>query len=227
MDERAIRRLGTALAAVLIVDLAVGAFLVYRTRSRPVPRSEVERRLYAAREALQSGQGTERDWAAYAIALADAGDLRGAEEAAHRGLSADDGSPPVLLALGRVMVRQGRRDDALEVFERLVQAVKDRRRERSVKTGVESDAYAAELVEGAIEAARLELDRRSWERAVAWLDVALAENPTMADVLVMRAEARAALGDPAAAREDLEAAVRFVPGFPPALELLRSLEATR
>jgi len=227
MDPSSIRRLGVALALLLIADLALGAYLVYRAQSRPVPRSEVERRLYAAREALRSGAGTERDWAAYVMAVADAGDVGEAEAAARRGLAAEGESPRILLALGRVLLKQGRREEAVEAFERVVDSVTRRRREILAKTGAESKAYSADLVDAALEAARVELDARSWARAVEWLDVALAENPTMADALALRAQAHAALGDAPAARRDAEAALRFVPGFLPALEVLRSLEAAR
>ncbi|MCX8006502.1 MAG: tetratricopeptide repeat protein [Coriobacteriia bacterium] len=226
-DRRSVGRLGLVLAVVLIVDLAIAAYLVYRSQARPVPRTEVERRLLAAQEALKSGRGDDDDWAAYALALADAGSMREALRAVDEGLSAYEDSPALLLAYGRILARQGRDDDAIAAFRRLEAAVQDRRADALAKTGAESKAYAAELTEASIEAARLELQARSWEEAIRWLDIALKESPGMADALVKRAEAYAALGDADAARRDAEAALRFVPGFAPALDLLRSLEATR
>jgi len=66
---------------------------------------------------------------------------------------------------------------------------------------------------------------RDLERARAHADAALAAEPDNADYLVTRARVHVALGDPARARRDLEAALERRPNFPTARALLAEIDS--
>jgi predicted CXXCH cytochrome family protein len=150
------------------------------------------------------GAETPRDHAlALSVAALSDGSLaREAFQALQTAAAKDAADWPIVAQLAQFHDRLGRSDQALELYERLVQA--------------KEAGPVALLNLGSIYAQRGRLSD-----AIARWEEALRQNPALTDARLNLAVAYARRGDAAGARSQLELAVRYDPGSQRARELLR------
>ncbi len=224
-------RLRRIVLALLVAIVLTSALLTVQLILLRAPRTALERAVLVAERAIQDGSATEQTWAEYAEALRSLGAVGEAARVLDRAERAFPDAPPVLLARARLLFARGQESEALDALERLRDAI-DARRDAAAATEEAvteppSRAYRSELIEGALLAANILKDEGRPDEALVWLDLALFEDPAMADVLVLRADIALLLGRRSDAIADLEQALGYVPGYGPAEERLRRLREER
>ena len=230
-------RPGTAerlvLAAVLVLSavLATGVAFVLATGllGSDAPRTAIERRLLTMENTILESPGDESAHADYAGALIVARQYSTAEQVIARGLELIPDSPAIMLRMAQLARATGDDAGALVAVVEVYTAVERVRtetladlEERGI-TGTLTLPGSDELVEASLLEGAIHADSGDIEARVAAYDRALAEDPSMADVLAMRGAALAELGRQVEAHADFEAALEFVPGYEPALAGLASL----
>lgn len=225
-------RLAVLFLSTTLVVAVLFSVLVTRDAAE-APRTAVERQLLAAKALLETEPEDTSAVATYVRALVAASQLSQAEEVLQRGLTIDPNSPALMVEQARLSNAMGDADGAIALLDQASVVVYERRTAREEEyreRGILSEAGAPEreaVIEGAL--LRAAIFEGSGEHALVTdaLSVALDEDPTMADVLVKRAEAYLKLGEPILAQADFEAALRFVPDSEAALKGLADIEESR
>lgn len=215
-------RIGTYVAiglVILFLATVVGALVTGVVQPRTGgPRSAAERELLIAAAAAGPG-ATGEAWAPYVDALVANGDLRKARvalEAARASVVATATAPDLDLSEARLLSAEKRYEQATEAADKAMTGyVAERDARVAAAAGTAATAEQAALVDGYYYAALVRayayVELRQWKDAVGMFDVYLAQNPTAADILVDRGNAKAGMNDNAGAEKDFREALRFVP----------------
>ena len=224
------RRITVVLILVLTVFLvgAAGYILVAGVLAPSAPRTAAERQLRSLEIAVEETPSDEQAHADYARALIASEQYATAARVIEYGIAVVGRAPALLVAEARLAYinDDGRALLALdEAYAALDQARETLLEERAERGIVDSgaDAYSATYTEAALLEAAIHVKARSWELAIEAYAKALAEDKTMADVLVLRGEAFVVIGATEDARADFEEALKYTPDYEPALEGLTGL----
>lgn len=207
----------TALVYILVVGLTPTA-----------PRTATELRLMTLERQVQIDPRNAQIVAQYAQALTDSGQFSKARSVIEDGRSRIGNVSALTLEEGRLLVEQQRLTEAITT---LTEAVREARAERTKKEqdfaakGVQRKVDSPELVAAELLLARVYTVQGKWGPAVDAYGLTLKEDPTMADVLVRRAAIYAKMKRPEDARRDYAAALKYIPGYQPALKGLADLKA--
>lgn len=227
--------LGWLWAGLFVVVVLILSLLLYivvaGVLNPPAPRTRAERQLFMLESVIEAKPESVAAWADYANAFTATGQYSSADEVIARAVAQlGEGVPEIELAQGKLLLARGVTDEARVQLESTIEVTIEFRNDelqRMAETGVTPPASlikAEVIAEAALLMAQIDMEAEDWERAIESLDVALSEQPTNSDALVMRGHVRRSLGDAEAARADFEQALVFIPGYEPALEGLRMLE---
>jgi tetratricopeptide (TPR) repeat protein len=226
--DRTERLLWRGIAALLLASLLTVALLAYfsgRTRqSAPGTLSQSAADELAA--VVRQNPTVPSAWSDYVKALIASGDYTGAQTAVQNGLSRTGGAAAVQVEQGRLLLQLGRVDEALKVLD---SALRKAHQEVAAtvedlkKKGVTPRHLPNQVaIECLLLEAKAQSGQQRWQQAVDAYSGALAEDPTMADVLKERAQAYLELHRPADAAKDAQAVLRYQPNDPSALAILKT-----
>ena len=179
------------------------------------PRTLAEKEIMMASSQL-TPQTAGDAWAPYINALIDAGDKTGARVALRRARSSATAGLPVPdldFTEARLLRLGGDYEEAAALAEKAMKGYKAQL--DAIIASSESSSTAVALDDGYYSAALLrayalrEVGR--WKDVIAMFDVYIKKNPTAADILVDRGNAKISAKDKAGAEKDFRAALRFVP----------------
>jgi tetratricopeptide (TPR) repeat protein len=231
-DDRAVRTMAYVAAGLVIFYLAVIVSALYLgVIGDRAPKTAAERDLMISRAKVEAGSQSERDWAVYAQALADAGQYARAQTVIDQATGAgylDPRARHLSLAQTRLSFAQRDWEGAVQAADTGMDALRKQREddlEKLLSGGAPTSLTATGLGDNyyrmlLIKATALEELGRDDEVLKA-LDEYLAQRATAADILEWRGDVHARLGDTEPAAEDYRAARRFTPDT---AELDRKLE---
>jgi tetratricopeptide (TPR) repeat protein len=182
------------------------------------PRTAAERQLLIASEQVSQGAVGEA-WAPYVDALVATGDLAQARVALAQGRASFDGTSTLSdldLSEARLLSAEGRYADAAEMAATAMKGFKapyDRRIAAGGDMAIQAEAAGPEAAyyDAALVQAYAYVELKRFGDAVAAFDIFIGGNPTAADVLVDRGNAKVAAKDKAGAEKDFRAALKYVP----------------
>jgi tetratricopeptide (TPR) repeat protein len=158
-------------------------------------------------------------WAPYVNALVATGDLRNARvtlDQARASVPSTMTVPELELSEARLEYAQKRYTQAARAADKAMKQFQARYAARLKRGGEEATQAAAagvgtDYYDAALVKAYSFVGLSRWKDAVAMFDVYIAENPTAADILIDRGNAKAELKDAKGAEKDFREALRFVP----------------
>lgn len=221
---------GIAGLLVLWASGMVAAFAFGLGSPSGAPRTETERDLVTLEAQVQSGKADTQIWGRYIDTLVAAGQQDKAGQVLSMALASAKANTSYLLAA----------EADLRLAEHSYAAAVSAAKQAQAAAEQEQSAVAAAMKKQNItqaspmpeswNAAGLTLAQAlaadgNRAGALAAYDAYLARNPTSADVLVARGDLRAAAGDRTGAGKDYRAALAYVPGYPAALQGLKSIGA--
>ncbi|MBC7265995.1 MAG: tetratricopeptide repeat protein [Anaerosomatales bacterium] len=230
--KRTNRRLLIVMLVTVIGTLAVVAWvLATNFPGRQTPRTFQERQLVMLETVVKQKPQSEEAWADYILALVAAKQYSKAEQVINQ---AEKTLGPnvidILYVKARLSAARGDSDEALALVDKAIKAGLEFRKkelERLAEMGTFPDP---KVIKGPVLAsayyfqAQLYADKRMWEEAVESLTKSLEEEPASADALVMRGNAYLEMGKAESATADFEKALKFIPGYAPAVEGLKKAE---
>lgn len=207
-------------AAVGLVLLIAGSLIGVLTTgiaSPTGPRSVAERELLLAAARTRGAKGAATT--PYVDALIAAGDLSAARIAigqARASLGATESAAGLDLAESRLLAQQGGFEGAAALADKAMKSYEATYRAGVAKGGKTADAarqrgYGEGYYNAALVKANALVELGRFEDAIAAYDIYIVENPTAADILVDRGNAKAELKDKPGAEKDFRTALRFVP----------------
>jgi tetratricopeptide (TPR) repeat protein len=202
---------------ILFLATVLGALLT-GVLSPEGARTAAERELMVAAAAVKAPGAVGDTWAPYVNALVANGDLRAARAALNRARASvsTTWSLDLDVAEARLLRAQKRYAQSAEMADKAMKGYVAERAARAVASG-DTSATAAQTAlpvdyyNAALVKAYVYVELRRWKDAVAMFDIYMAVNPTAADVLVDRGNAKASMKDKSGAEKDFRAALRFVP----------------
>lgn len=202
---------------ILFLATAVGAILT-GVLSQNGPRTAAERQLLIAAAAANAPGARGEVWAPYVDALVATGDLREARVALDRGRASvvSTWAPDLDLSEARLLRAQKRYAQAAEVADKAMKGYVAEQAARvaasgETTTGAERTGLGENYYNAALVKAYAYVELRRWKDAVGVFDIYISRNPTAADILVDRGNAKAAMKDNTGAEKDFREALRFVP----------------
>ena len=205
-----------ALALTILFLATVVGVLATGVVERTGPRSATERGLVIA--SAQAGK-TGAASAPYIDALVAAGDLQAARVAlaqARASASASESVAPLDLAEARLLSVRKEYDKAAVLADKAMKGYIAQHDARIAKGGkiaaaAKNAGYGDDYYNSALLKAQSLVQLGRWKEAVEAYDVFVRANPTAADILIDRGNAKAELKDKAGAEKDFRDALRFVP----------------
>jgi tetratricopeptide (TPR) repeat protein len=229
-------RLTVAIIVVIILWLAgVLSALVFGVFNQTgAPRTQVEHDLASYSAQVQSGKANSETFAAYADALVRAGQFSKADAVLNQALkTARQGRSFLYAEQAKLFIAESEyqqsvtaADKAIAEADKELAAFKaaNLANNRAADAGaVLPDSYTS----AALSKARALLSLKDYAGAIKAFDADLRINPSDADVLVARGEAKAQTGDKTGAGQDFRAALKYVPDYQPALDGLKKIGATK
>lgn len=210
---------------LVIYALVTGVF------APPAPRTAAEASKVIAETAVKENPGNGRAWAALAQTRFAEGDEAGAWDAIEQGTALVKDHSIIYLRTTELelLIAAGRDDEAYE------KAVKyaDEEAQYRAKEAADLAARGITIPEGVgdygeterlyVLKATAEGNVGKFEDAIKTLDFVLTLNDRAADVLALRGWAKLKTGDEAGAKEDFEAALRYIPDYQSAKDGLAAL----
>ncbi|MEN6430554.1 MAG: tetratricopeptide repeat protein [Coriobacteriales bacterium] len=222
------RALVLAMMVLIVVILAaVATVIIYGMKVQKAPRTVGERTLATAEAAVRDAPDKAQSWLSLAYAYVEIGRYSAASDAIAKGRKVED-LPDFYIVDAYRAEKAGNVEEAIQLYEVAKKKAIEYRKAQDAKAaeaGARLTGANEQLVSAALGKARLLVAQRDYKSAVVEYDIALEQDPMMADVLVERGAAKAKMGDLAGARADYEEALRYVPGMPEALDGLARLEA--
>lgn len=200
---------------------------------RPAPRTFEERRIALLEDVIKTKPSDPQVWAEYAAVLISARQYARAGDVIEEGLRRTKRHPLLLAAQASLAEARGDDEQAMVLADRALKAAQKSEADEIAalaEKGVivtEADIEAPGLVAAALIKGDVASRTGQWQKAIDAYTAALSENPRMADVLVRRGDAYAALGDKAAAEADYRAALTYVSDLKEAREGLKKIGADK
>jgi tetratricopeptide (TPR) repeat protein len=198
---------------VVVLLVSVGTLLWYTALQRKAPRTEVERELEVAQAAVQANPKDVTSWARLAEADARIGRYAEAEAAVANGRKVQDsGLMAVVFAdIARFAGNKAEAVSRYEVAKKKATAEYNAKKKDLQGKGIKLKAPNSALIEATVAQGQVYMTMGRFADAKADFDSALKLDPTMADVLAMRGDSEARLGDLKAAEKDYRTALTYVP----------------
>jgi tetratricopeptide (TPR) repeat protein len=204
MDSRISLLLKVATVVLTVAVLGVGALVVREAVFRDAtPRTEAERAVVAAEEAVRANPEDPAARVKLAAAYLEQGAIRSASEQAEIAVRLAPGDPAGYYVLGIAQRRDGENEAAIKNLEKAVAT-------EGQLAAFYQDAYAA--------LARAYEDAGDEEKAIAAMEESINNGPENVVLLVERAQMYERLEKWAEAMFDYTLAMRFVPDYEPAVE---------
>lgn len=223
------RLLMMAIAVVVTgILVSIGVLAWVATHTTDAPRTATERQLLVLGRLVDKGSKEPRIWGDYLAALIDSGQYAAAGQTVSRARKATGDDPVVLVQEARLYRETGRQKEALSTIDLAITRARDKAEKAAEalrKKGVKPQpAKNEEVILASIIKAEIFEQMLRWPDAKKAYDIALDEDPLMADVLVARGGVFRALKDDAKAKADYDAALRVVPDYEPALKGIEGLK---
>jgi tetratricopeptide (TPR) repeat protein len=220
--DRISRWLVGAIVVVAVVIVTGAVYLGWKQlTTAKTPQSLVERQMSVLESYVKKDPKNAQAQADYIRALMVAGQRPAALNQIQAALKATNSAPPIYLVQAQYYRSGNDATAALAAADKAVSAIADARVAQAKqyaksKTTSKADAYSKELIQAQLMRGGIFASRQRNKEAADALTIALAEDPTMSDVLTARGDLDRLLGDKAAARADYEAALRYAPDYSPA-----------
>jgi len=234
-DDPMVRTLGYFAFGLTVIFLitALSAVLTGVT-DRGGPRSLAEREVAVAGAAVSQGSKDPAVVGTYIAALISSGQYGRAErEIATARKSIDDSTTAEFtLAEARVLSARGKYQEAIRAGERALKQIDDAH-QTTIKAGGEKARVArnnglhANYFDATLLIAYAHRDLKQWDKAIASFDVYIKANPSAADILIDRGNAKIEVGDKAGAEQDFRTALKYIPDSEEALSGLSRIGVTR
>jgi tetratricopeptide (TPR) repeat protein len=231
-----VRTLILAIFGVLILFLVaiVSAMLFGFLRPPLAPRTLLERELTTYGEDVAKGTADAKTWANYVAALIDAGQLSKAKTTLAAALaSAKTDTSYILVQQARLQFSSGDYAACVKSCDAALAAAESEQKARldALKAKGIRQPAANELPASWLEAAHLKGDTLALMNdvpaALKAYDRYLEVSPRDSDMLVARGLLRAKSGDKAGAEKDFREALKYIPGYQPALDGLKQIGAPK
>lgn len=186
------------------------------------PRTAVERALRVYEQQIRDGATDPELWANYIGTLTSVGQYNQAQRAIDRALESAQGKrSPILLRQALLHFERGRFEEAIEVADETMAEAEREQDAENQALQARNIQPVAELPVAYSRAMLLKADSYTAtgdrDSAIAIYDEYLEDNPTAANIFVLRGDLRAQKGDTAGAEEDYRAALQFIPDYEDAL----------
>ena len=235
-DDPMVRTLGYLAFGLTVAFLitALSAVLTGVT-DRSGPRSLAEREVAVAAAAIGEGNNDASVVGAYISALISSGQYSRAEReiASARNKQIDDSTTAEFtLAEARVLNARGKYQEAVRAGERAIKQIQDAYQAR-LKAGGEkariakNDGLPENYLEAVLVVAYANRDLKQWDKAIASFDTYITSNPSAADILIDRGNAKVEAGDKAGAEADFRTALKYIPDSEEALSGLSRIGVKR
>ncbi|MBN2404165.1 MAG: hypothetical protein JXE06_01140 [Coriobacteriia bacterium] len=224
-----VRRLLVAVLVMLVFVLTAVIYVVYTgVLTGQAPRTLAEKEIATLDRSFKATPNDPTVVAQYMRALIEVERYSKATSVMNAYRAAEStASAVVSIEEARLLDATGDSEGALGVAERALteaQAEKQATIDKQAAMGITSPFSSEEIVDAWLLRAQILEGLDRVDEAIAALDGALEELPTMADVLAWRGDLESSVGDTAAARADYEKALSMIPDFQQALEGLSALE---
>ena len=217
--DPAVRLMAYIAAGLVILFLVtVMGALITGVTAPTGPRTAAERDLMVASDQVKQGAVGEA-YAPYINALVATGDVSQARVALAQARASAVGTSPVTdldLAEARILSAEKNYNDAAAMAGKAMKGYQAQYDQLVARGG--AAASTAENVglkggyyEAALVKAYADVNQRKYSDAVAAFDIYMKQNPTAADILVDRGNAKADMKDRSGAEKDFRAALKFVP----------------
>jgi predicted Zn-dependent protease len=194
------------------------------------PRTEAERNLSLLTAQVDTGKATTQVYAQYIGALISAGQLSKAQSALDQSLKVakTDRSYLLMEQTELDMANQDYKAAVTAADQAMAEAQKELKafEDDNIKNNRVASAGAVlptSYSTAALDKATALLQSKDYAGEIKALDVYLVQQPTDSDILVMRAQAKAKVGDKQGAANDYRAALKYIPDFQPALDGLKQI----
>jgi len=198
------------------------------------PRTAAERDLNSLTAQVQTGKASIRTYAQYIDTLIQAGQLVKAQSALDQSLQTAKTDRSYLLAEQAQLYLANKdyqgavtaADKAIVEAQKELKAYKD----ANVAANRLPDAGAqmpTSYATAALAKADSLMQTKDYAAAVKAFDAYLTQEPTDADILVLRAQAKANAGDKTGAAADYRSALTYIPDYQPALDGLKQIGAAK
>lgn len=231
MDDPMNRKLVIAAVSILVLWLAgVASALVLGMLTPAAPRTQTERALRVYENAVAQGNVDPAVWADYTRVLISVGQYYKADKMIDQALKNSKGNKsPILAERARLDAAQKNYDQALKSCDVTLAEVKkemeaERKKLRTAGMGQEPE-YPRAFRDGLIVKGDVYTQMGEPKKAVKTYDTYLKQYPTAADVLVLRAGAKARIDDRKGAEADYRLAMRYVPDYDAAIAGLKKIGA--
>lgn len=233
--QRGNRMLVIALLGVVIVMLsAILWALATVLPQRNTPRTFVERQLAMLERVVKEKPRSEEAWADYILALVAAKQYSKAQAviaAAEKAVGKD--VVDILYVRARLAYARGDRGEAEQLVKKAIESGLAFRKKELERLAQQATFPDPRVIKGKVLAsayyfhAQLLAEKKQWQEAVEALTKSLAEEPASADALVFRGNVYLELSETASATADFEQALKYIPGFQPALDGLKKAGAAK
>lgn len=233
--KRTNKRLLVAMLATVIGVLAVVAWvLATNFPGRQTPRTFEERQLAMLESVVKQKPQSEEAWADYILALVSAKQYSKAEQVIRQaektlGTNVID----ILYVKARLAASRGDADQALDLANKAIKAGLEFRRKELERLAEKGTFPDPKVIKGPVLAsayyfqAQLYAEQKKWPEAAEALTNALKEEPTSADTLVLRGNVYLEMNEVASATADFKQALKYIPGYQPALDGLKKAEVAK
>lgn len=234
-DDSMVRTMGFVAAVLVMVFLAtIVGVLYFGFLGNETPQTSTQREVTAWEAAARTKGASVDQWQSFVLALiVDKQYVRAskviAEVNANKGLDQIQGQN-MLYCTAELQRAQGKMKDALVTYEQVMAKTKPAY-EKELKTGGDTQNWAQSwgLHENyflsALSRAALYRDAGQPGQALPMIDTYLSRYPRESQVLCDRAVIKTELGDTAGARADYNQALKFIPGYPEAINGLKKIGA--
>lgn len=221
-----------ALGAVVILWLAgvLSALAFGMLTPSKSPRTVTERNIALLQEQVQTGKAETIAWARYIDALTTAGQYSKARDVVNTALAQAKSDRSYILAeQARLEFMTKDYSAAVSSADKAIAAADAEYQAKIASNQAKQIAAGAVMPDswglGVLTKSQAQAASGDKAAAIKTLDVYLAENATDSDVLVRRADLKAATGDTAGAQKDYRQALKYIPDYKPALDGLAKIGA--
>lgn len=219
---------------VILFLVTVVSVLVTGITTSSGPRTQTERQVAVAGAAVKAGSTDPAQWGEYIAALIGNGQYATARDVISRGRASvdDSGTADFGLAEARLAAAQKDYEGAIAAADKTMKQADKAYQAKIVAGGTTGrSAKAQGLPENYYDAVLIKAyayrDLRKWDKAIAMFDLYIGKNPSAADILVDRGNAKIDAGDRAGAEKDFRTALTYVPDSQDALAGLTKIGASK
>jgi tetratricopeptide (TPR) repeat protein len=224
----------TMLITVIGVLLVIAWVLATNFPGRQTPRTFEERQIAMLETVVKQKPQSEEAWADYVLALVAAKQYSKADQVIRQAEKAvGPNVVDIVYVKARLAAARGDADEALALVDKAIKAGLEFRKKELERLAEQGTFPDPRVIKGPILAsayyfqAQLYADEKKWPEAAEALTKALDEEPTSADALVLRGNVYLKMSEVESATADFKQALKFIPGYQPALDGLKEAEAAK